>query len=223
MEHDSRSARSSILPPNEIHVWRANLAMLREKLSYRFDLLSPDEIARAASFHCEAPREEFQSTRVLLRLLLERYGAGEAGKIRFSYSATGKPAMVGGRIHFSVSHSEGLALLALAASGPIGIDLEKSRAVGEMDGIAERYFARQDREIYLAAPESERQAIFFRLWTHREAVLKAIGIGIPGLEEVIDESKWLVSDVKVEAGYFAAVAYEKTRKMEVVARQLMET
>jgi 4'-phosphopantetheinyl transferase len=153
-------------------------------------------------------------------MLLSRYGFGNAAELAFTYSSTGKPALQGHNIHFSVSHSEGLAVYALSATGPVGVDVEKIRPVGEMQGIVDRYFPAQARAAFQSAPESERTEAFFRLWTRREAVLKAIGIGIPGLDEQIDESLCMVLELNVDQGYHAALAHEKSPPMKIVQREV---
>ena len=80
--------------------------------------------------------------------------------------------------HFSLSHSGEWGVCALAES-PVGIDVERQRAV-QAERLAERYFSPQEATWLKTLTESERQQAFFRLWTAKESVLKAQGVGLSG-------------------------------------------
>jgi phosphopantetheinyl transferase len=97
------------------------------------------------------------------------------------YNAFGKPDLgpeFGGRLKFNLSHSAGLALVAIAAGSNVGVDLEPIRPFAGMSGLAAEFFPPQARAAYEAAPPAERAAVFFRWWTRIEAVGKAIGCGL---------------------------------------------
>jgi 4'-phosphopantetheinyl transferase len=77
-------------------------------------------------------------------------------------------------IYWSLSHKSAF-VAAAVSSGPVGIDLEKIKPVGR--GLYERLAG--DAEWALASTRDP--AIFFRYWTAKEAVLKAVGKGLAGL------------------------------------------
>ncbi len=79
---------------------------------------------------------------------------------------------------FSLSHSGDWAVCALA-DAPVGIDVERVRPV-RIDALARRYFTEQEAALLITLPDTERQIAFFRLWTAKESVLKAQGIGLSG-------------------------------------------
>ena len=88
-------------------------------------------------------------------------------------------------IEFNLSHSGRHALIAIARGQPIGIDIEAQGRRRSIDDIAERFFAPAESRALRAMPEASRDAAFLRLWTGKEAVLKALGVGLSfGLDRV---------------------------------------
>lgn len=88
-------------------------------------------------------------------------------------------------IEFNVSHSGRRALIAIARDQAIGIDIEAQGRRRSVDDIAERFFAPAESRALRALPEASRDAAFLRLWTGKEAVLKALGEGLSfGLNRV---------------------------------------
>lgn len=109
--------------------------------------------------------------------------------IRFRYRAEGEiKREKGGKPYlsspdwegeFSVSHSGNLIVCAATPSGRIGVDVERIRPV--MNELIGECLSEQERKLWLAAPtEEERRALFFRLWTLKEAYLKFAGVGLGG-------------------------------------------
>jgi 4'-phosphopantetheinyl transferase len=81
-------------------------------------------------------------------------------------------------LRFNVSHSGELALIAVTTGCEVGVDIEQIRPVKLMEEIAQRYFHRLEVDGVMATKKKERPAAFFRCWTAKEALLKAIGSGI---------------------------------------------
>jgi 4'-phosphopantetheinyl transferase len=83
---------------------------------------------------------------------------------------------------FNLSHSAQHGLLALHAGGlPLGVDLEVARQFERAARIAARHFnAAEAAAVAAAAEGAEREAVFFRTWTRKEAYLKLTGLGLPG-------------------------------------------
>lgn len=86
---------------------------------------------------------------------------------------------------FSLSHSRDAALLALAHNVAVGADLEWPRPRGRLLALADRYFTRDEAADLRRCPEAQQLESFYALWTSKEAVLKAAGVGIShGLDRV---------------------------------------
>lgn len=164
-----------------------------------------------------AANPERAATRAATRILLARYCGTSPAETRFSISQFGKPELLGSRLSFSVARRRGLALIAVAGEGRLGVDLEMRRPLPELDGICTMLHP-AERALLAATPESAREDRFYRVWTRKEAALKALGTGMAdGLAgfSVVGERAYLpgapplaLHDVAVAEGWFAACATE---------------
>jgi 4'-phosphopantetheinyl transferase len=171
---------------DEIHVWSASLARPAEEVAALARTLSDDERERAAAMRHAATQAEFIVARGLLRSLLGGCLDVWPSRIRFSRAPQGKPQLAEpGHLYFNVSHSHGVGLFAVARRIEVGVDLERLRPFSDELGLAERYFTPREAAALRALPPAARLEAFFRLWTRKEAYLKAHGLGISyGLERV---------------------------------------
>jgi 4'-phosphopantetheinyl transferase len=145
-----------------------------------FALLDDAERARAARFIVAEPRRQFVITRGALRLLLAQHLARPAHALTFATAAYGKPfAVVDGapsRVEFNVSHSAGRGLVAIA-HGPVGVDLEFLGREADLDLVAKGVFTPAEQTALRQKAGAERALQFYRLWTQKEALIKAKGLG----------------------------------------------
>lgn len=175
---------SLILDPGEVHVWRIALDVPARCVQALSPLLSPDETTRAERFLLEVVRSRFIVSHGATRRILSRYLHTEPEAIRFTTSARGKPAVVATDlsppIRFSLSHSEDVALCAVARDRELGVDVERLRAVATWRQIADRTFAQDEIQALRAVDEERAGEAFLRCWTRKEAYSKALGEGITG-------------------------------------------
>lgn len=88
----------------------------------------------------------------------------------------GKPVFRENRdVYFNISHSGGYVVLAFG-NAPLGVDIECVRETNLK--LAERFFAKEEYEYLLAQKEDDRKDAFCRIWTGKEAVVKAEGSGL---------------------------------------------
>jgi 4'-phosphopantetheinyl transferase len=131
----------------------------------------------------------------------------------------GKPRLAdapGRELDFSLSHSGGLALLAVARRLRVGIDLERLRAARFLEEVAERFFSEEERGELEPLRGGARRRAWFRLWTRREAAAKAQGLGIlehlgrfPDWSAARQEAEgWQVVDLLPARGYAGALCLE---------------
>jgi 4'-phosphopantetheinyl transferase len=139
--------------------------------------LSTDECKRADRFHFARDREAYILARGTLRSLLGRYLGRDPAKVRFIYGAQGKPSLSDGDVQFNLSHTRGLALLALARGRPVGVDVEEVRPFSEVENLPQRIFSMQELQTFRDLKPSYHQTAFFNAWTRKEAVVKATGLG----------------------------------------------
>jgi 4'-phosphopantetheinyl transferase len=123
------------------------------------------------------------SAHALLRLLLsERTGLPPAGHVLVRRCTTcgeahGKPRLQHPSLHVSLAHVPGAVAVAITDAGPVGVDLERVEATG-FDGFDDVVLAPGET----ASTPAERA----RLWTRKEAVLKATGDGLTRDPRTVD-------------------------------------
>lgn len=141
-------------------------------------LLAPDERARADAFVSNEHRRRWIAARAALRLILGQASGLPARRLAFERSAQGKPRLQGGGPHFNLSHSGQIALIAVSRHAPVGVDVEQRHRLGDLDGMARLVMSRSEVAAFRQLPEFRRGAAFLRLWTRKEAALKAEGSGL---------------------------------------------
>jgi medium-chain acyl-[acyl-carrier-protein] hydrolase len=225
--HDAAAAPP--LSDDAVHVWRAALERSDADLAVCEETLSADEKARAGRFCFERDRRHYTAGRGTLRRLLGRYLGCDPASLTFRYNRYGKPALASphGELRFNLSHSHGLALFAFTRGRDLGVDVEQVRGEVAVEQLAERFFSPQEvaalRDLSLGA----RRDAFFRIWTRKEAYLKATGKGLSLPLDCFDVSltlgaaallatrndpaevsRWSMRDLSVGEGFAAAVLVE---------------
>jgi 4'-phosphopantetheinyl transferase len=132
---------------------------------------------RANSFRTPGLRARFVAAHALVRTALSSYAPVAPEAWRIAPGPQGRPCLLDSPIdlHFSLSHSEGHAAVAVAMGRSIGIDLEEIDATVDVLGIAGRFFTRTEQSMLRGCSGMERPERFTTLWTIKEAVLKARG------------------------------------------------
>jgi len=157
----------------------ARISQAHDALGLLESWLDGWERDRAARFHFAEDRARFILGRGLLRQCLSPWLDQAPETIRFSLTERDRPILADDEsLQFSLTHSHELVAVALTARARIGIDLEWMQAKNDLPGIAKRILSEADHRAFLALSESEKVPAFFRIWTRKEAYLKATGEGI---------------------------------------------
>ena len=189
--------------------------------------LSKDELARAERFRFPELAHRYRVGRYLLRDLIAARTGISARDIRFSVGKKGKPYLPGGPA-FNMSDSRSIVLIGIAAEGNLGIDIEHIQPSGDLNHLAERYFSLDERASLRGLQEPERTRAFFRAWTRKEALVKAVGGGLSipldAFSVSIDKNPanallsgdgeavrgtWYVRSLSIAADCEAAVAWDR--------------
>lgn len=145
-------------------------------------VLSAPERERAGRLVAPAHQGAFIVGRAFLRRVLARYARVAPGEIVFETGASSKPRLGAGQgsgaIGFSFSRTRGLALVGVTAGAPLGVDVEQVRAFDDFEGVARRFFAPGEHRAIGRLPPPARLRGFFECWTRKEAVVKALGVGL---------------------------------------------
>ena len=143
--------------------------------------LDATEHQRLRRFAAARPRREFALCRAALRALLCGHLDCENAQLSFGVSGRGKPfALVDAApaaIDFNVSHSGPHGLIAVTRAGRVGIDVEDRAPPRDIDAAAALTFAAAELAELAAAGEACRTRLFYRIWTLKEALIKALGTG----------------------------------------------
>jgi len=156
-----RAAAPPSLAADEIHIWHVVLdAALK-------------------------PREITAASHTFLGRLLMAYANVDVPPA-IARTERGKPhAPSLAHLDFNLTHAREQVLIAVAREQAVGIDLERVDREIEIDDIARRYFSSAEADAIEALAPERKLAAFLRLWTCKEAVLKALGEGISfGLDRV---------------------------------------
>lgn len=192
-------------------------------------LLDPDELRQAARFRRATTRHQHVIGRAMARRLLCQC-PDQAPQVRFATGKFGKPHVVTpphALRPFNVAHTDGLVLCGIAdpTADLVGVDIEALDRKTSSE-LAERYFSRPEVEYLRRQPADDQQAVFLRIWTLKEAFIKAIGTGLhtpladfafhdiesehPRIEflrpELEDGRQWNFVCHEPRAGYIAAAA-----------------
>ena len=165
---------------SQIHAARLDLSAEAAELASAE--LPASELARAATFALEQDRRRFVITRAGLRRLLAHYLDVPVSSLELTCEAEGKPrlgeAFAASGLRFNVSHTANIVAYAFAWNREIGIDVEEVRPMPNAAAIADRFFSRDERAEFDALAPEHRSVGFFRCWTRKEAIAKAIGTGL---------------------------------------------
>jgi 4'-phosphopantetheinyl transferase len=172
------------LGTDDVHAWAVPLDVPEHAYAALLATLAPDERHRASEYRFDDPRRRYVVARGTLRRLLGEYLGAEPTSTELTIDQNQKPHLASQHaaadLHFNVSHSGDLAMIGFARACEIGIDVEQLREVSHLQQIARRFFHPSETSAVLALPTSAQSAAFLRCWTGKEAILKAVGIGILG-------------------------------------------
>ena len=146
-----------------------------------FALLDDDEKQRWQRFLAKRARCQFALCRAALRIVLcERLGCANH-RLSFGHLVHGKPfAKVDGKratAGFNISHSGRHGSIALADNDWLGVDVEERVPRQDFDGIGSLVYSPAEQQLLAGACGSQKMDLFYRMWSMKEALIKALGSG----------------------------------------------
>lgn len=187
-----------------------------------FEWLDPDEAAAAAGMRSPRRRTQFVAGRWLLRYAA-RHVFGDAGYILRTID--GRPRILAsGPAAVTISHCADVVLCAAGDVPALGVDVELLRPRRDWSALAAFVLHPQERSALETAPDAYRWEGFYRAWTRKEAIAKALGVGVFGLSldrillsgdrvrdapasELPDCARWTLRELSVGERMAAAVAW----------------
>jgi 4'-phosphopantetheinyl transferase len=164
--------------PEGIEVFRLALDLQARLADADWAVLGQEEGAHALRLHRHADRIRFVSTRAALRRLIGERLNRRPQDLTFVTNRFGKPSLPCAcsgepELHFNVSHAGEFALLAISRNAPVGIDIERRDTALDVDSLLPQTLSAAERQL-----PADQRVDFFECWTAKEAVLKALGLGV---------------------------------------------
>lgn len=147
-------------------------------LAAALESLSSDERARYSRLATPMLRRHFALRRAALRRILAQVVGCQAHALPLGSGPNGRPALHSGDIDFNASHSGGLAMVAVSDSGRVGVDIEAVEPLPEAEHLLERFLSPAERSALQALPRHRWLRSLYATWTRKEALLKALGVGL---------------------------------------------
>jgi len=166
-----------------VHLWLAALDQVGTSQMEQYkSWLTAAENARFSNFLSERRRQEFIVGRALARLSLSRLCGARPERIEFEPDANGKLLSVSPKqcegLHFSISHTSDVVVCAACKNCSVGVDIERISTRSEPLALSERFFRYSEHAVLVELAESARLDRFFLMWTLKEALGKAHGLGV---------------------------------------------
>lgn len=170
----------------EVDVWQGTASPEFDQRVF-ISWLSEDERQRMMRFKFAELQSRFLHIRGRLRQILAGYVNERPGALRLAQSEFGKPHLMDyPELSFNLSHSGDDWIIAVGKNCQLGVDIEGCKPRDNLAELVVRFFAKPEADYWLTLPDSQRLSAFYRLWTCKEAFLKATGRGIAaGLDECV--------------------------------------
>lgn len=207
------------LQKNTLDIWEIPLPP-QPLDSLLLDMLQQDELERFHRFYFSHHKRRFAQSKIALRTILGSYLDQAPDTLQFNYNTHGKPELSAQQLQFNLTHSKDVALLAINQTHPIGIDLEYFSA-RPYHGIAQHLFSLNEQRQLQQLPASALAIGFFSVWAQKEALIKAVGVGLSYPTHLFDvpllpkttyslhehQQHWLITPFMPYPGSMAAVCY----------------
>ncbi len=166
-------------------------------------VLSSDEKAEIARYHREEDRLRSTLGRAAVRWLLSELLHTHPSDIKIHRNPFGKPYIEDARVWFNTSHSGDVVAVAISQMGVIGVDVESVSRHSCGMAIADRFFHASEAERLRNTPEEQFSEHFAKLWTGKEAIVKASGAGIAyGLDSAVIDENWKAANGEYDLYWF---------------------
>ena len=225
---------------NQVHVWQVRIDT---SSFYPKDIsitLSEDELERSGKFKFQKDREHFILRHYQLRLILSKYCDCHPHEMKFRYNSFKKPFIFSPKckgIKFNISYSHDFMVVGLNKEKDIGIDIEKVHEIHDLETVAVNNFSSQ--ELKILNDTLDKTNTFFKIWTRKEAFIKATGKGMyyplksfcvninssgsyehPVIfKHPIKSKLWRIAELNTSDGYIASLAI-KSNKFQISYFQL---
>jgi 4'-phosphopantetheinyl transferase len=169
---------------HEVLIWYIEPETLQDSAQVKrfLEWLSPDEREQYQRFHFDKHRHTYLVSHALVRGALSLVTKLRPEQFSFKKNPYGKPyldqSVPSRALHFNLSHTDGLAVLAISTQAEVGVDVENSRRTGMTRELAEHFFSSEEYQVVAYLQDPERTIKMLEFWTLKESYIKAVGAGL---------------------------------------------
>lgn len=182
---------SLVLADSAVDLWQVTLQSTEVVDPYYLSIL--DEVQRANLLNFKQPclRANYAQMQAIRRQILAQYLDEAPAALKFGKGQYGKPFLVNDpELAFNVSHSANCFVVAVSRDCDIGVDVELIKPRNNLQGLVSRCFASEEQAYWQALSQDQQLLEFYRLWTGKEAFVKAVGRGIAlGLDRCVIDTQ----------------------------------
>ncbi len=166
----------------EIHLWYSLLDQPDDIINYFWAILSKEEKDRISKYKFKSLRNRHTVSKGLLKSFISNYLNIEPEEINFVQNEYGKPMLQPELneidLQFNVSHSKHLGMFAFTKAHELGIDVESIQETPNLNEIIAMCFSDFEKEWFYKSEPGLQKELFYKVWTGKEAFIKAIGTGL---------------------------------------------
>lgn len=215
--------QSGVPSANFLHIWRVPVDLPQQDFVSIRALMNEEEGQKAEKFYRQEDKIRFIIGKGFLRRLIGKYQKISPKTVLFRHNKQNKPLLATqNNFHFNISHAGEWVVFALS-SAATGIDIEPINSSFNYQEVVPQFL--EPSEIEFIAKSAYPHQSFFKLWTRKEAFLKALGWGLTdhlnqycfldgwrtiSLPEPIDQKDWQIKSLLMEKNYSLSLAYPKT-------------
>lgn len=215
-----------------INIFTINLRTLENYLPKLLTYLSDKEKIQAKTFLLKKLKDHYIASHGLLRILLGKYLSCSPSQVEYTYNEFQKPLCKNNQnLYFNMSHSHEYACYAFCLNYPIGIDIEYLNPKIEVNNLLPVSTTQAESFIFNTLKENDKFYLFYKMWTTKEAFLKALGLGLSyslssiettilpkekfkviqchGINETEMGKKWTFFPLNFLPGYLGVIAVKK--------------
>lgn len=142
-------------------------------------ILSSEEMEKADKFRFESDHIRYIVCRSVLRLLLGYCCRCKPEALDIKYKKYGKPHLdAKNAVYFNVSHSDEQCLIGISKHAEIGVDIENIKTLESVNEMSKTIFNQEEMNLYETVSSEQKMDFFYACWVRKEALFKALGIGI---------------------------------------------
>jgi 4'-phosphopantetheinyl transferase len=171
-------------PPGACHVWWGRPGALARGAGGLLDVV---ERQRLAALRRPADRDRFAAACAVARLALAAYLDRRPDAVALDRTCStcgrphGKPRLAGpapAPLELSVSHAGARVAVAFTVGAPVGVDVEVLRPDLPVGELAPQVLSADELRALDRLAAAARPRFLLERWTRKEAILKALGVGL---------------------------------------------